>query len=169
MGRLCAAIEDQTARALWELENVIACVPDGLWEKKYCGAPLWQHIYHTLHSLDRWMVNPNRYEEPAFHEEGLNDLDQQVHKPLSRDQLEAYRAEVSGKIRHYVQSLTEAQLTETPPGCPWDRFTLILAQFRHLHSHMGMFMGFIIAETGLWPKVLGLTGNFNGDSMPQYF
>ena len=62
-GELTAAIADQTSRALWEVGNVIACVPDRLWEKEYCEQPLYKHIYHMLHSLDLWFINPR---DPAF-------------------------------------------------------------------------------------------------------
>lgn len=34
-------IADQTNRALWEVKNVIDCVPDDLWNKLYCDAPMW--------------------------------------------------------------------------------------------------------------------------------
>lgn len=51
-------IAEQTKRALWEIKNVIDCVPDSLWNKEYCDMPLWKHIYHTLHSLDLWFINP---------------------------------------------------------------------------------------------------------------
>ena len=27
------------------------CIPDELWDRCYGGAPLWQHLYHTLHQL----------------------------------------------------------------------------------------------------------------------
>lgn len=109
---LTSIIREQTDRALWEVRNVIDCVPDTLWEKPYCASPCWQHIYHTLHSLDLWYINPRErhYQEPAIHAAHLNNLD----------------------------------------------ISPILAQFRHLHSHMGMLMGFLIADTGLWPRVLGL-------------
>lgn len=55
---LSAILQDQTARALWEVKNVIDCVPDSLWNNLYCGMPCWKHIYHMLHSLDVWMINP---------------------------------------------------------------------------------------------------------------
>lgn len=45
-------ITDQTSRALWEVKNIIDCVPDELWNKEYCEMPCWKHIYHMLHSLD---------------------------------------------------------------------------------------------------------------------
>lgn len=37
---LSAILQDQTARALWEVKNVIDCVPDSLWDNLYCGMPL---------------------------------------------------------------------------------------------------------------------------------
>ena len=63
---LAVIIQDQTERALWEVDNVIDAVPDDLWNREYCGMPLWKHIYHTLHSLDLWYINPRdkKYQEP---------------------------------------------------------------------------------------------------------
>ena len=33
---LVEIIEEQTGRALWEVRNLIDCVPDQLWNKEYC-------------------------------------------------------------------------------------------------------------------------------------
>ena len=152
------AIRDQTERALWETRNVIVCLDDaGLWDKVYCGAPAWQHAYHMLHSLDRWYINPERYQQPDFHTEGLDNLDLPVSGRLSLKQLLDYHAQISEKLRAYLRTLTQEQLNECPEGCAWTRLTLVLAQMRHLHSHMGMLMGFLIAEKERWPSVLGLT------------
>ena len=38
-------IQDLTERALWEVKNIIDCVPDDLWDKCYCQMPMWKHIY----------------------------------------------------------------------------------------------------------------------------
>lgn len=38
-------IADQTKRALWEVKNVIDCVPDSLWNKEYC------FITHCIHLI----------------------------------------------------------------------------------------------------------------------
>ena len=131
-------IADQTKRALWEVKNVIDCVPDSLWNKEYCDMTLWKHIYHMLHSLDLWFINPRdkNYCEPSIHSENLK--------------------EIEIKIDEYVSNMTDEELLEFPDNCEYTKFTLILAQFRHLHTHMGMIMGFIIDDTGLWPNVLGL-------------
>lgn len=149
-------IKDETDRALWEVENVISCVPDGLWDKCYCDMPLWKHIYHMLHSLDQWYVNPRMYTHPHFHEKGLNNLDVQSEKRLSKEDVARYFNTVKVKIIDYNALLTDDILLQKPEKCEWTRFTLILAQHRHLHSHMGILMGFIIEDTGMWPKTLGL-------------
>lgn len=149
-------IADQTNRALWEVKNVIDCVPDDLWNKLYCDAPMWQHIYHMLHSLDRWFINPDIYSEPDFHKLNLNNLDVKPDIELTRDVLNNYYYSIKNKIIDYIKSLTDDELLSRPANCQYDKFTLILAQFRHLHTHMGIIMGFIINDKGLWPAVLGL-------------
>ncbi|MBD5168674.1 MAG: hypothetical protein HDT20_00865 [Oscillibacter sp.] len=167
---LVSIITEQTNRALWEVQNVIDCVPDPLWDKAYCDAPCWQHIYHMLHSLDLWYMNPQdrTFQEPDIHRVNLNNLDIPPDITLSREQINAYMMRICNKIRDYLSSLTEEQLLEYPPDCEYCRFTLILAQFRHLHSHMGMLMGFIIGDTGLWPRVLGLEGAFPEGEYDKY-
>lgn len=166
-----STIRDQTKRALWEVRNVLACVPDALWAKPYCECPLWRHVYHMLHSLDVWFINPKdpAYEEPAIHAPGLNDLDAACVKTLTKEELLRYEGDVEAKILRYLESLTEEAMRNRPAGCPHTRFTLILAQHRHLHTHMGMIMGFIVAETGMWPRVLGLEGEFPQEAYDRFF
>lgn len=163
-----AAIREQTSRALWEVENVVDCIPDDMWNASYCSMPLYKHVYHMLHSLDQWFINPSCYAEPRFHIPNLNNLDTVTDMALTREELRAYFSQVREKIVCYLENLTEEQLLAQPEGCEWTRFTLMLAQHRHLHSHMGMLMGFIIAKTGLWPKVIGLTGEMAEREGPEY-
>lgn len=159
---LVKIIKDQTWRALWEVKNVIDCVPDELWNKEYCEMPCWKHIYHMLHSLDLWFINPRdkEYTEPSIHEIDLNNLNVISSKHLSRKEIDHYFAAIDIKIKTYISQLEDNQLLDNPQDCEYNKFTLILAQFRHLHSHMGMIMGFIIDDTGLWPRVLGLENSF---------
>ncbi len=162
-------IRDEANRAFWEVENVIFCVPNELWDKCYCDMPLWKHIYHMLHSLDQWYINPRVYIQPSFHEKDLNNLDIQSEKRLSREDILSYFDLVKKKIANYNDSLTDAVLLQKPEKCEWTRFTLILAQHRHLHSHMGMLMGFIIEDTGMWPKTLGLECPIPDNDFCSYF
>ena len=89
-------IAEQTKRALWEIKNVIDCVPDSLWNNEYCDMPLWKHIYHTLHSLDLWFINPldKNYFEPSIHSENLNNLDAVSSKTLSRNDIDNYFSQI---------------------------------------------------------------------------
>ncbi|MDD6492027.1 MAG: hypothetical protein PUG54_07375 [Firmicutes bacterium] len=50
---LCDDIRYLTVRALWETENLIKCIPDELWNKRYDGLPMWKYLYHTLYSMDK--------------------------------------------------------------------------------------------------------------------
>lgn len=54
--------------------------------------PLWKHVYHMLHSLDLWFMNPNDtgYKEPGFHVKDLNNLDVVTEKEISREQIHDY-------------------------------------------------------------------------------
>ncbi len=79
-----------------------------------CDMPIWKHIYHALHSLDRWFINPYEYSEPDFHEENLNSLDIPSDKELSYEQLEGYLEEIKNKTINYVDSLTDEMLYEIP-------------------------------------------------------
>jgi hypothetical protein len=168
---LVEIIKEQTYRALWEVKNVIDCVPDELWSKAYCEMPCWKHIYHMLHSLDLWFINSRDkgFTEPDIHEKDLNSLEVSPGKYLSREEINHYFVDIDIKIKAYLSVLTDNQLLDTPTDCEYNRFTLILAQFRHLHSHMGMIMGFIIDDTSLWPRVLGLESRFPIGEYNKYF
>lgn len=157
---LTAALADQTVRALWEVRNVLRCLhQSGLWESPFYCVPAWRHAYHMLHSLDRWYINPERYAEPPIHLEGLNDLERPLEVPaLSIGELEAYLAQTAVKIRRYLRGLNDAQLTLPPEGCEHTRMALIVGQLRHLQTHMGMLMGWVIEVTGEWPQVIGMQG-----------
>ena len=106
-----------------------------------------------------------KFREPSIHSENLNNLDAVSSKTLSRNDIDNYFSQIRIKIDKYISNLTDEELLDFPENCEYTKFTLILAQFRHLHTHMGMIMGFIIDDTGLWPNVLGLTHPIpsNGD------
>lgn len=162
-------IKDQTLRTLWSLNNVIDSIPDDYWEKEYCEMPLWKHVYHTLHSVDMWYINPLDYDEPPFHTKDLNDLDVKTAGFLSKELMKEYYIQIKGKIISYLDELNDEMLLESPPKCPYSRFILILAQHRHLDMHVGMLMGYVIAGKGLWPRILGLQSEFPVGEYTKYF
>lgn len=40
--QLCGDIQYLTNRSLWETENLIKCIPNELWDKRYDGIPMWK-------------------------------------------------------------------------------------------------------------------------------
>ena len=94
--------------------------------------------------------------EPPIHTPLLQDLTIYPATRLSRRQLNDYFHTIKAKLSLYLPALHDEDLLQRPEGCEWTRMTLILAQYRHLHLHLGMLMGFVQAATGLCPRVLDL-------------
>ncbi len=161
-----------TGRALWETENLMKCVPDNLWHKRYDGIPMWKYLYHMMYSMDRWYINPcdPEYRDPDFHLPGLNDLNViPENERVERGELEGYLEHIRRKIENYLAQLTDDQLTGCPEGCGMSRMRLIMGQIRHWHRHMGIVYGFIIADEGKWPYVLNMLGEYPEEPMPNYY
>ncbi len=162
-----------TGRALWETENLMASVPDDLWDKRYDGIPTWKYLYHMLYSMDRWYINPwdPGYRDPAFHRQGLNDLNivPSEGETLSREELKGYFRSIREKIETYLDGLTDGMLGECPEGSDLSRMRLIAGQLRHWHRHMGIVYGFLIRDTGKWPYVLNMRGEVPDGPMPHYY
>lgn len=132
-----------------------------------CEMPIWKHLYHSLHSLDRWFINPDKYDEPSFHEPNLNSLDIPSENVLFREELIQYFNEIKSKINLYLKGLTDDMLSEKPEGCEYTRLALVLGQYRHLMCHIGIINCSTIYETGKWPRVVGLAENYPKDN--DYF
>ena len=127
-----------------------------------CDMPIWKHCYHTLHSCDQWFINPTQYEEPPFHETGLNSLDYMGEKVLSREELLAYFEQVKTKILNYLDSLNDENLYEKPDGYKHIRLECIMGQIRHFYCHLGNINATTIIETNKWPRVVGMSGYESG-------
>lgn len=169
---LCDDIRFLTNRAIWETENLMKCIPDELWDKRYDGIPMWKYLYHTLYSMDRWYMNPcdPTYHNPKFHMENLADLNViPKDEYLERNLLENYFVQIKDKIQGYIEKLDDNDLSGKPEDCDISRFRLILGQFRHWHRHMGIIYGFIVADVGKWPYVLNMDGKYPEDPMPNYY
>ena len=124
-----------------------------------CDMPVWKHVYHMLHSCDRWFIIPIESEkEPDFHEPNLNSLDIPSEKALSIEQLSDYLETVRTKIMSYLETMTDEKLYEIPKGCASNRLGLILSQYRHFYAHLGNINARTIMETNEWPRVIGTSG-----------
>lgn len=154
MREVCEMIERQVLPNFINLETAIRTYDRNA---PVCGAPAWRYVYHTIHSADKWFVNPAEYTEPPFHADGLNDPDAPCAAVLTDAQLLEYLAAVREKTLRYLGGLTDEALSERPRGCEYTRLELVLMQFRHISVHTGMLNGQTIERTGRFPVYVGPT------------
>lgn len=121
-----------------------------------CEVPVWRYFYHTLHSCDKWFINPYDFEEPSIHTDDLDKVDLPCSSELSDELLWEYYYQVKEKINAYLVSICDEQLYEKPKNCDFTRMELILGQYRHFMCHIGIFNGITISNINKYPLVLGL-------------
>lgn len=148
MSKVCEMIAKQTDA---NFENLRVAVLTYDRNALVCGAPAWRYVYHTIHSADKWFFNPFIFNEPEFHEEGLDNPNIPCSTVLSDEQLLGYLDCVRRKTADYLNSLTDDMLNEYPPECKYTRLELVLMQFRHLCVHVGLLNGQTAERTGKFP------------------
>ncbi len=141
MKNLCTMIKQQTDA---NFMNLITTVKTYDRNALICGAPAWRYVYHTIHSADKWYFNPFVYDEPDFHKEGLDNPDIPCDVELNDEQLLEYLDRVRKKTADYLDSLNDNMLGGFPEKCDMPRLELILMQFRHISTHIGMLNGLTI-------------------------
>lgn len=138
-------------------------------ETVFDGVNNSRYIFHYLHSMDRFFINPIDYVyegEKLFgipenlsviaeHREGF-ESDTSI--LISRKQLLDYLGYIKEKINAYFDSLTAEELIQKPEGCEYTRLELILAQFRHMMWHVGLSSGITFSAKGEWNEFTGLSG-----------
>ncbi|MGN0634021.1 MAG: DinB family protein [Oscillospiraceae bacterium] len=152
MRKHCEMIKRQTVANYINLETAIKTYNRNA---LVCGSPAWRYVYHTIHSADKWFFDPYIYEEPDFHQEGMDNPDNPCNITLSDEQLLQYLYEVRDKTLNYIDTLNDEMLYENPENCDYTRLELILMQFRHISFHTGLINGQTIEITGKFPAYVG--------------
>lgn len=148
MNTLCAIIKETVKPNFLNIRTAIRAYDrDAL----CCGSPCWRWAYHALHSADKWFFNPFVYEEPEFHEDGMDNPDNPTSVVLTDEQLLRYLDRIEEKTLAYLDSLTDDMLYERPEKCTYTRMELVLRQYRHLSFHTGMLNGQTALATGEFP------------------
>lgn len=149
---LCEIIKEQVVYNFLNLETAIKTYDRNA---PVCGSPAWRYVYHTIHSADKWFFNPFVYDEPDFHENGMDNPDNPCSAEFSNEELLDYLYSVKEKTLRFMDTLTDEMLQEKPENCPYTRLELILRQFRHISLHTGMINGLTIEKTGKFPIFVG--------------
>ena len=145
MNELCKIIKEMTIPNFMNIRTSLRTYDrDAL----CCGAPCRRWAYHTLHSADKWFINPCVYEEPPFHESGMDNPESPTSVTLSDEQLLEYLDRIEKKPYDYIDSLTDEMLYECPEGCKHTGMKLVL---RHISFHTGMPNGQTAVSTGKFP------------------
>ena len=104
MNELCMIIKDTVKPNFLNIRTSIQTYDrDAL----CCGSPCWRWAYHALHSADKWFINPFVYEEPSFHEDGMDNPDNPTSVVLSDEDLLSYLDQIEKKTMEYLDSLTD--------------------------------------------------------------
>lgn len=148
MENLCEIIKKQVAANFINLETAIKTYDRNA---LVCGAPAWRYVYHTVHSADKWFFNPFVFDEPPFHEDGMDNPDNPCTIKLSDTELLDYLEKVKQKTADYLDALTDKDLYECPKNCEFTRLDLVLIQFRHMSIHTGMLNGQTTERTSKFP------------------
>jgi len=129
------------------------------------GFIVWKHFYHLVHSLDKYFIDPHNYIEPSFHREDDMDITNlNNNKLMNKMEIIDYYNTVKNKIKKYVYSLSENDLTEivytSDDGNIVSKGDLIVAAIRHTYYHEGYFNCIMKLEKGETPEYLNVERYF---------
>ena len=149
--------------------NIEEQINKAVLETVFDGVNNTRYIFHNLHSMDRFFMNPVGYvyegeklfgipENLSVISTAREGFEPDTSIVISRKQLLDYFGYVRAKINSYLDGLTASDITDTPEGCEYSRLELILAQFRHMMWHVGLSSGITFSATGEWNEFTGLKG-----------
>lgn len=153
MNTLTNIVMDRAQRLFENTQFVFDYVDDALLAKTLSKWPLWRQLFHMLHSMDQWFINPFKYVDPR--EDGflITALNTEVHMaPMTKRELTDYYLDVNTKVQAYLSSLSDEELAAKPEDSKLTRLDLILGQFIHIMYHIGMIHGCILMERGEIPE-----------------
>ena len=131
------------------LKNINSVVQSANLEAEFDGLNASRFIFHTLHSLDKWFVNPAEYKYDENSSGGVaenlsvisssrEDFDAAPGVVIPRENLEKYAVSVAQKIRNYLANLSDKM------------------QVRHVMCHVGISSAINFQNGNGWLKYFGL-------------
>ncbi|MBN1698013.1 MAG: DinB family protein [Spirochaetales bacterium] len=157
--RIVSDIKKQVVILLKNIDELFSSLDDGMLDNAAGRWPLWRQLYHMLHSMDQWFVNPYRYTDHMGGGADVAGLVEETAIKLSKNELSDYYSDIRVKIEDYLNGLDAAMLKEKPGGCPFTRFELVLGQTRHIMYHIGLIHGIMLVSWNVLPGYHGLSGS----------
>ncbi len=166
MDEIIRQIKDQTEINFINIRDQIEVAE---LEAVFDGVNGSRYIFHYLHSMDRFFINPVSYvyegEKLFGIPENLSVISsaregyvEDTSIVISRDKLLAYFEYIKNKIEVYFDGLTSEELLQKPEGNEYTRLELILGQFRHQLWHVGLSSAITFEGKKIWNEFTGLNG-----------
>ena len=164
MDEIIRQIKDQTEINFINIRDQIEVAE---LEAVFDGVNGSRYIFHNLHSMDRFFINPMSYvyegEKLFGIPENLSVISaaregyvEDTSIVMSREKLLAYFEYVKSKIEKYFDELTDQELLQKPEGSEYTRLELILGQFRHQMWHVGLTSAITFENKNVWNKFSGM-------------
>ncbi len=166
MDEIIRQIKDQTEINFINIRDQIEVAE---LEAVFDGVNGSRYIFHYLHSMDRFFINPVFYvyegEKLFGIPENLSVISSEregyvedTSIVIPREKLLAYFEYIKNKIEVYFDGLTSEELLQKPEGNEYTRLELILGQFRHQLWHVGLSSAITFEGKKIWNKFTGLNG-----------
>ena len=166
MDEIIRQIKDQTEINFINIRDQIEVAE---LEAVFDGVNGSRYIFHYLHSMDRFFINPVSYvyegEKLFGIPENLSVISSEregyvedTSIVIPREKLLAYFEYIKNKIEVYFDGLTSEELLQKPEGNEYTRLELILGQFRHQLWHVGLSSAITFERKKIWNEFTGLNG-----------
>lgn len=126
-----------------------------------------RYIFHYLHSLDKFFIDPTEYvyderkiigipENLSVIAEEKDGYELAKGYVIPREKLHVYFENIKNKIYCYLDKMDDEELLEQPENYSYTRFELILGQYRHVMWHVGLSSAITFLADGHGTKYTGL-------------
>jgi curved DNA-binding protein CbpA len=119
-GNLIQTIYNQLNVFLWDIEDFLRDLDPVLLFREYSGTPLWCHVEKMLKYIDKWIFDPQEFEDYAF-----------SLKSRSKMAFLNYFYSMRIKIDKYFKNLTFDDLVKIVPGYNIMKIDCLFEVFRH--------------------------------------
>jgi hypothetical protein len=131
------------------LEAAITTSSKDLWNMDSSNAPLWQHVMHTLESMDYFFTDAQLpYMAEDYKPHIPYDFTEQKLKPISQKKCKEYFKKVKAKFEQYLNNHADNLLAKSPRLKEYTILDLLLAQIRHIQYHAA-YCSSIFSRNGL--------------------
>jgi hypothetical protein len=130
-------IERHFTPCLRMLEAVITTSPEILWKKPGDHAPLWQHVMHTLESIDYYLAdNELVYMAEAYKLHIPFDFSETGLEYISPADCGSYFQKIERKCKRFLSKYKDKLMEKSIRRDHCTILDILLAQIRHIQYHV---------------------------------